>query len=90
MRAPTKMELKMGGAVELWERRTDGGLGCEEKTDSEEGHSIGFLFFFLLPPNKSSPDKPCKTNSRHVCQSLHFLEHQLRSNLDVNIFNHLL
>ena len=46
MRAPTKMELKMGGAVELWERRTDGGLGCEEKTDSEEGQSIGFLFFF--------------------------------------------
>ena len=32
----------MGGAVELWERRTDGGLGCEEKTDSEEGQSIGF------------------------------------------------
>ena len=47
MRAPTKMELKMGGAVELWETRTDGGLGCEEKTDSEEGQSIGFLFFFV-------------------------------------------
>ena len=42
MRAPTKVELKMGCAVELWETRTDGGLGCEEKTDSEEGQSIGF------------------------------------------------
>ena len=35
--APTKVELEMGGAIKLWERRTDGGLGCGEKTDSEEG-----------------------------------------------------
>jgi len=25
-----------GGVVELWERRTDGGLGCGEKIDSED------------------------------------------------------
>ena len=25
-----------GGVVELWERRTDGGLGCGERVDSEE------------------------------------------------------
>ena len=34
-----------------------------------------FFFFFLLPSNKSCPGKPCKTYSRHVYQSLHFLEH---------------
>ena len=26
-----------GGAVELWEKRIDGGLGYGEKTDNEEG-----------------------------------------------------
>ena len=31
-----------GGAVELWERRTDGGLGCGQKTNSEEWKSIWF------------------------------------------------
>ena len=36
--ASTKVEPKMGhagegGVIELWERRTDGGLGCGEKID---------------------------------------------------------
>ena len=26
-----------GGVIKLWERKTNGGLGCGEKVDSEEG-----------------------------------------------------
>lgn len=31
-----------GGVFELWKRGTNGGLGCGEKADSEEGQNIGF------------------------------------------------
>ena len=31
-----------GGAVELWERRTDVVLGCGEKIESVDGQRIGF------------------------------------------------
>ena len=31
-----------GGAIELWERRTDVVLGCGEKIESVDGQRIGF------------------------------------------------
>ena len=46
-----------GGVVELWERRTNGGLGCGQKIDSKGGKSIGFVRgerIYLIERNKSN------------------------------------